>query len=222
MRLKSASTFIPSFDELDFEETLSAPASAEAQAAIELPPFLPRAEREPPVDDTTDLVANARLAAAAEARAAADRQIERLRAEHEAALEAARRQWAEEQAAALSERFAQAVEEIGERIADSVGRVLLPFLGTELRDAASRALIAQIVPLFSGADGALIQVSAPADLAAALRQVFPAGQAVEFVESDGGEVRIVAGETVIETRIAAWADKLEGRGPDRRQRRSAR
>ena len=51
---------------------------------------------------------------------------------------------------------------------------------------------------------------------------FPAGQAVEFVESDSGEVRIVAGETVIETRIGAWADKLEGRGPDRRQRRPAR
>lgn len=222
MKLKSASTFIPSFDELDFEEVLSVSAGAEAPEAIDLPPFLPRAEREPPVDDTTDLVANARLAAAAEARAAADRQIDRLRAEHEAAMEAARRQWAEEMAGALSERFAQAVDEIGERIADSIGRVLLPFLGTELRDAASRALIAQIVPLFGGMDGALIQVRAPAAMTQALRGAFPAGQAVEFVESDSGEVRIVAGETVIETRIGAWADKLEGRGPDRRQRRPAR
>lgn len=221
MKLKSAGPFIPSFDELDFEETLSVPAGADVPEAIELPSFLPRAEREPAAADTTDLVANARLAAAAEARAAADRQIERLRAEHEAALETARRQWTDELARALSDSFARAVEEIGERIADSVGRVLLPFLGTELRDAASRALIAQIVPLFGGADGALIQVRAPADMMPALRRVFPPGQAVEFVESEGGEVRIVAGETVIETRIAAWADRLEGRGPDRRQRRPA-
>lgn len=217
MKLKSASSLIPSFDDAEFEDAMSAPASLDTPGAIDLPPFLQRAEREPAADDTTDLIANARLAAAAEARAAADRQIERLRAEHAAALETAHRQWSEELAASLSEQFAQAVDQIGERMADSVGRVLLPFLGRELRDAASRALISQIVPLFSGADGALIQVSAPRDMTEALRRVFPAGQAVEFVESETGEVRIVAGETVIETRIGAWADKLEGRGPDRRR-----
>lgn len=218
MKLKSATNCIPSFD----EDQIEIPPFA-AEEAIELPSFLQRTEREEEEpDDTTDLIANARLAAAAETRAAADRQIERLRDEHEAALAAARRQWTEEFAAELSQRFAEAVGEIGERVCDSVGRVLLPFLGHELRDAASRALIAQIVPLFGGADGTLIRISAPDDIAETLRRVFPPGQAVEFVASETGEVRIVAGETVIETRIAHWADKLEGRGPDRRSRRPAR
>ncbi len=67
----------------------------------------------------------------------------------------------------------------------------------------------------------MIRVSGPADLLATLRGVFPAGTAVEFAETEAVDVSIVLGETVIETRIAAWVARLRGQGPDRRRRPAA-
>ncbi|TCR63646.1 hypothetical protein [Bosea sp. BK604] len=219
MKHRSAAEFIPSFDisELDIVE-ITPDAPAPAIAPIELPSFLTKAPPREPAPDLEQIFENGRAAGRVEAQLAAEEQLARLQSEHAAALESARQAWADEVATVLAAQVPQALDDVGERIADTVGRLLRPFLATELRAAASRALIEQITPLLSGTDGALVRVAGPQMLVETLRRVFPPERAVSFEENDAAEVTILVGETMIETRIGAWIARLEGQGPDRRRR----
>ncbi|KRE15757.1 hypothetical protein ASE63_16075 [Bosea sp. Root381] len=220
MKHRPAADFIPKLGIEEAGDLGFAEAVTEAAAEdIELPAFLPKTPREPP-PDLDAIFASGRQAGLAEARAEAEAQLAALRQEAAASLEEARQRWAEEVATPLTTQVPEALDALGERLADATGRLLRPFFDSELRDAASRALIDQIRPLLAGDDGMLIRVSGPAALLETLRHVFPAGCAVEFVENDATDVRIVAGETTIETRIAAWVARLEGTGPDRRRRKT--
>ena len=239
MKHRPASDFIPSFDssdgfesfesfeppefELDTGVEAVAPVAVAVRAAppvdaIELPAFLPKTPRQPKGPDLDSVFENGRQAGLAEQQALAQQELDRQRGESARTLDEARQRWAEEVAAPLATQISQALETLSESLADRVGRLLQPFLGTELRDAACRSLIAQIGPLLAGADGAAIRVSGPALLLATLRDVFPPGGAVEFIENDRTEVIVMTSETTIETRIADWVSRLEGRGPDRRRR----
>jgi hypothetical protein len=215
---RSAADFIPSF-EIDEGELALLPEAGTAapEAEIELPAFLPRTPREPP-PDLDAIYENGRQAGLVEARAEAEAAAARQAQEAEAALEQARLAWTEAVATPLAAELPRALDALTESLAETTGRLLRPFLEGELSDAASRALIDQIRPLLSGQDGALIRVSGPAELLATLRSVFPAGSPVEFTETEAVDVAIVVGETVIETRIAAWVARLRGQGPDRRRR----
>lgn len=221
MKHRSAADFIPSFEIGEGELALLPDAgTATPEPEIELPAFLPRTPREPP-PDLDAIYENGRQAGLAEARAEAEAVAAREAQAAEAALEQARLAWTEAVAMPLAAEFPRALDALAERLAETTGRLLRPFLEGELRDAASRALIDQIRPLLSGGDGSLIRVSGPADLMATLRGVFPAGTPVEFAEIEAVDVSIVLGETVIETRIAAWVARLRGQGPDRRRRPAA-
>lgn len=222
MKHRPAADFIPSFDVEDIAiealaETVTGAADPED---IELPSFLPKTPREPP-PDLDAIFERGRRAGLAEGRAEAEMQAQSLQDEAEAALAQARQAWADAVAEPLAARIPDALAALGENLADVTGRLLRPFLQSEMADAASRALIDQLRPLLSGDDGVLIRVSGPARLVETLRQVFPAGCAVEFTETDATDVSIVVGETTIETRIEAWVARLQGRGPDRRRRPAA-
>ena len=220
MKHRPAGDFIPSFDVEDIDIADIAGAVTAAADEIELPAFLPKTPREPP-PDLDAIFESGRKAGLAEARAEAELQAACLQQQAAVALDQARRTWADEVAAQLATQIPEAFQALGESLFDTTGRLLRPFLDGELHDAASRALIDQIRPLLAGEDGMLISVSGPAMLIETLRHVFPAGCAVEFTENDATDVRIVAGETTIETRIEAWVARLEGRGPDRRRRPAA-
>lgn len=221
MKHRSAADFIPSFEIEEGELGLVPETGGGAQdASIELPAFLPHTPREPP-PDLDAIFENGRQAGLAEARAEAEAAAARQAQEAEAALEQARLAWTEAVATPLADELPRALDALTNSLAETTGRLLQPFLERELRDAASRALIDQIRPLLSGGDGALIRVSGPADLLATLRGVFPAGTPVEFTQTEAVDVAIVLGETVIETRIAAWVARLRGQGPDRRRRPAA-
>ena len=222
MKHRPAGDFIPSFDfeEVELADIAEAVTGAADTEEIELPSFLPKTPREPP-PDLDAIFERGRQAGLAEARIEAEAQLVRQSQASAEALEQARQTWADEVSARLSAQIPEALQALGESLADATGRLLRPFLESEMRDAASRALIDQIRPLIAGEDGVLIRVSGPAILLETLRHVFPAGCAVEFVENDATDVSSVAGETAIETRIEAWVARLEGRGPDRRRRRAA-
>ncbi len=218
MKHRSAADFIPSFEIGEGELALLPEAgTATSEPEIELPAFLPRTPREPP-PDLDAIYESGRQAGLAEARAEAEAAAARQAQAADAALEQARLAWTEAVATPLATELPRALDALAERLAETTGRLLRPFLEGELRDAASRALIDQIRPLLSGGDGSLIRVSGPAD---PLRGVFPAGTPVEFAETEAVDVSIVLGETVIETRIAAWVARLRGQGPDRRRRPAA-
>lgn len=218
MRHRPAADFIPSFDASEANiAAIIEEAPLPEIAPIEIPSFLPKLPREP-APDVEQIFEDGRQAGLAEGQAAMAEQLARLQVEHAAALECARQTWADEVAATLAAQLPPALDAIGTEVADTVGRLLRPFLAVELRDAASRALIEQITPLLAGADGPLVRVAGPRALVEALRRVFPPERAATFEENDAAEVTILAGETMIETRIDAWIARLDGHGPDRRRR----
>ncbi|CAN7715399.1 hypothetical protein LJR009_002216 [Bosea sp. LjRoot9] len=220
MKHRPVSDFIPSFDIEEISPPdVAAESAASDSAAVELPPFLLKLPREP-APDLDQIFENGRQAGLTEGRAETERHMTALRREAAETLAGERRSWADDVAMRLEAELPKALEALGETLSDTVGRLLCPFLEAELRDAASRALIEQITPLLAGSDGSLIRISGPARILTTLRSVFPEGRAVEFAESDAVEVAIVAQDTVIETRIEAWVARLEGKGPDRRRRRS--
>ena len=161
MKHRPASDFIPSFDatEIDVDIPVETIAVAEP-TTIELPVFLPKAPREPP-PDLSAIFENGRQAGLAEAREQARQELERERDAAARTLEEERRLWADAVAAPLATQIPEALSALAESLADRVGVLLQPFLGDELRDAACRALIAQIGPLLAGADGSRLEGRGP-------------------------------------------------------------
>jgi hypothetical protein len=168
-----------------------------------------------PADDLARRIDEAYARGADEARLTADAEYEQrlaqalARAEEERAAERAR--WASEQAGELATRLTAAVEALETRIADAVGRILTPFLTAELRSKSVEALGESIKILLSGAGQPALRVSGPEDLLSALRERLGAAAAGIAWEPNGAiEVAVSSDDSVIETEIQSWTDRLSG------------
>ena len=146
-----------------------------------------------------------------EARAAAthERLLEQERAAAEARLRAEQTRWAAEEGARLAQSLSGAIEALAERLADQAGRLLEPFVEARILARALAELRQALGQLLAGGEGAGVRVCGPADLLAALREGAGASAAaVEFVEAEGIDVRIVAADSIIESRLAEWMERL--------------
>ena len=166
-----------------------------------------------PADDLARQVSEAFARGADEARLAADAEHEhvlaqalaRLREEH--AAERAR--WARDEADELAQRLEAAAEALETRIGDAVGRVLAPFLTAELRRKSVEALADSIGTILSGASRPPLRIGGPEDLLAALRErLGPGAGAVDWQPNGGVEVTVISDDTIIETEIQGWMDRL--------------
>ena len=190
---------------LDFGATAPIP-TAQARAPMSVVP------PGDPADDLARRVSEAFARGADEARLSADSEYEQklaqVLARAEEARSAERARWTSEQAEVLAARMTAAVEALETRIADAVGRVLAPFLAAELRRVSVEALAESIGTLLSGGRPAL-RVSGPEDLLAALRQRLGDGAiSVEWEPNDAVEVTVSADDSLIETEIQSWSDRL--------------
>ncbi|MFG1425756.1 hypothetical protein [Roseixanthobacter glucoisosaccharinicivorans] len=149
--------------------------------------------------------ASAALAAANEAAAQARIQDQ---AEFDARLAEARAAWAREEGEVLAQHLQKAVGELEHRISDTVAHVLTPFLDTEIRAKAVTDLCALMRTRLAGASGAAVRISAPADLLEAMRVGLGERPGLAFVEEAGPEIRVVADDTLMETQLAAWSERL--------------
>ena len=148
-------------------------------------------------------------------RAAADAEYAALLAAKDAAFEeklaAERQKWAADEGARLSALFASGLADVEQRIAAQVGRILKPLFAEEVRRAAVSALSQTLTEMLAKGTYARIVVSGPADLVSVLQaRIGPVDAALSFVVSDGVDVTVNADETVLETRIGAWATCLDG------------
>jgi hypothetical protein len=121
-----------------------------------------------------------------------------------------RAKWSDQQAAAIVSGFAAACRELETNIATSVARILQPFLADAVRDKAVAALIEQIAALTSSSPVPVFRISGPADLLDLVRtQLDTAGRTgIDYQVTDGIEIRVVADQTMIETQISAWTERL--------------
>jgi len=121
-----------------------------------------------------------------------------------------RAKWSDQQAATIVGGFETACREIETNIASSVARILLPFLADAVRDKAIGSLVEQIAALTGNSPVPVFKITGPGELLDLVRSQLQTARrtGIEYEAADTFEVRVVADQTVIETQIAAWSERL--------------
>lgn len=169
-----------------------------------------RSENRP---DPTPLVEAAVAAAIdaerAEAAAAAVRAAAAAEEVRTAALDAARRQWSETEGARLGRQIAEGFAALEQTLSDAVGKALVPVLAAGQRAVMLAAFQDAVRTLLSDSDGRVFRIVGPADLLAAVAAACPGLEdRATLVAGEGPELVVEADPARIETRFAAWADRL--------------
>lgn len=122
-----------------------------------------------------------------------------------------RAKWSDQQAVAIVNGFTNACRELEANIASSVARILQPFLADAVRDKAVEALIEQISALTCSSPVPVFRVSGPGDLLELVKAQLETARrtGIEYQAADTLEIRVVADQTVIETRMQAWTARLK-------------
>ncbi|KQO89302.1 hypothetical protein [Methylorubrum extorquens] len=191
----------------------AAPAPIELQAELE--PFLPRAAATTlrPAEDREALIAAAEARGREQGRAEAMEEWSAQAALERAAQQAlfeegvaqARRDWTEAQSEILVQGFVAAMQALEATLSDRVARLIAPVLGQALQRQALDELSIALKRILAEPQRAAVQVRGPDDLIAALAARLGGSTGIAFEAAEGPEVTVRAGETVIETELAAWS-----------------
>lgn len=124
-------------------------------------------------------------------------------------MTAERQCWVREQGTLLADRIADSCRELEYGLAETVAQILEPFLISVLRQRAVSSFTEQLKALLSDRAMPVLRINAPPDLIEALRvKLGAAAPTIEYVPSDHPEIHVVADQTVIETQIQAWIDRI--------------
>lgn len=128
-------------------------------------------------------------------------------------LATARSEWTETEADRLATSMGDAFAALEARISDVLARILIPFVSGAMRDRAldeAKQAIGGLLsqPLPAGSTPPVITVRGPQDLLAALKERLGAPEGVVFCAAPGAEIEASCADTLIETRLGAWADRL--------------
>ena len=159
-------------------------------------------------------IAAARAQAFEEGRASATEEFkavfERERELYEKQLALERLAWVNREADQLSEQLTAGLSELETRIADTVSELLKPFLVGAVRRRVIDDLLRAIDTLVTSENGVTLEISGPEDLQQVLREKLEGKNIrLAFISGGGPELRIVAGQTVLETQLAGWMTKVE-------------
>jgi hypothetical protein len=150
----------------------------------------------------------------AAARAALDAQLVDLKAAHGRELAAERQAWVHGEAETLEKRLASGLGALERSIAQAAARALAPFLQAEVRRQAIADLGAELEQLLAGGEAIGVSVTGPEDLLQALRERLacsPLARAgsITYAANAEPDVRIVVGDSLLQTRLAAWVRRIE-------------
>jgi len=186
-------------------QTYSQPQS-QSQPQLQSPPPASKAEA-PAVNLLDDAFRRGHAAGVAEgeSRIAEERVRSAIRLGEE------RAKWSDQQAVAVVSGFETACREIETNIASSVARILLPFLADAVRDKAIGSLVEQIAALTGNSPVPVFKVTGPSELLELVKTQLGTARRTgfEYEAADTFEVRVVADQTVIETQITAWSERLK-------------
>lgn len=169
------------------------------EEAVQIPSVLLQAARE-------EGISEGRAAASAEY----ETHIARERLAFETRLAAERDKWARQESEILSGGIKASFADVESNIAVSVERVLTPFVAGAMRRGMVDLLAENVGVLLDGSERPVIAIHGPEDLLAMLREKLGAhSSAIEFSPDTSIDVRIVAGHTMIESRIGAWLERIK-------------
>jgi hypothetical protein len=178
----------------------------QSQPQFQSPSPAPELEA-PPVNLLDDAYRRGHAAGEAEA----DARVAEERVRSAIRLGEERAKWSDQQADAIVSGFESACREIETNIASSVARILLPFLAEAVRDKAIGSLVEQIAALTGNSPVPVFKVTGPSDLLDLVRTQLEASRrtGIQYEAAETLEVRVVADQTVIETQIAVWGERLK-------------
>lgn len=126
-----------------------------------------------------------------------------------ARLAAERAKWTQDESDKLAGTIGAAFAEIEANIADCVARVLRAFLIDRLRRKVVDELAENIGVLLGGKEHPVIEISGAEDLVAALREKLSVlSAAIEFSPNHSSDVKVVVDQTIINSRIEAWIQRI--------------
>lgn len=177
------------------------------QPQLQAPPPQAAATEAPPANLLDDAYRRGHAAGLAEG----DAKLAEERVRSAIRLGEERAKWSDQQAVALVSGFEGACREIEANIASSVARILLPFLGEAVRDKAIGSLVEQIAALTGNSSVPAFRVTGPSELLGHVKTQLEASRrtGIVYETSETLEVRVLADQTVIETQISAWRERLE-------------
>ncbi|MFG1430640.1 hypothetical protein V5F44_08490 [Xanthobacter sp. V2C-8] len=184
-----------------------------AQAAAPPPPTFTQEEVGLAVSQAVrEAVTKARAELAA-SEAARQEDAERFEATLRDRLATARAEWAEAEGDRLAASMGEAFQVMETRICDVLGRILAPFASEAMRGRAlddARHAIAALISQPTLPDSPLpaITVRGPADLLAVLKDRLGDPEGVTFSPGPGAEIETTCADTLIETRLGAWVQRL--------------
>jgi hypothetical protein len=178
----------------------------QSQPQLQSPPPAPEPEA-PSVNLLDDAYRRGHAAGVAEA----DGRVAEERVRSAIRLGEERAKWSDQQAIAIVSGFESACREIETNIASSVARILLPFLADAVRDKAIGSLVEQIAALTGNSPVPVFKVTGPSELLDLVRTQLEASRrtGIQYEAAETLEVRVVADQTVIETQITTWSERLK-------------
>jgi hypothetical protein len=146
----------------------------------------------------------------AAARAEYEAQFLQDRLAFEARLIAERDRWTCQESEKLSEDIKASFVDVESNIACIVERLLTPFIIDALRRRMIELLAETVSVLLGGRERSIIEIRGPEDLLAMLREKLAAfSGAIDYSPDDSIDVRILADQTMIESRIGAWLERIQ-------------
>jgi hypothetical protein len=120
--------------------------------------------------------------------------------------------WSERESEKLADKIGEGLREISTHLGDLMARILRPFLG----DAAYRQAIAELFvaleAMIGKEEGITLEIFGPEDLLQPLRaKLGTKNIAAVFTPTETVDVRVIAGQTILETCIGTWMRKIEER-----------
>ena len=135
--------------------------------------------------------------------------LEAERAYYAQQLELERFTWANREAEKLAELFATGIQEIEANVANVTARILKPFLAESAHRQAIAELLQALETLIGKNQDMTLEISGPEDLLQLIREKLrDRNVAALFSPGTDVDVRVVAGQTILETSLGAWMDKL--------------
>lgn len=182
-----------------------APGESEPLAEPALPP--------PPAVDVAaeraEAFAEGRAEAEAELAARHAAQIAALEQAHAAEIAALAARYEADYAAALAAQFSTMAQEAADRVAGAVAPVLAPLLSEALTVRAVADLAKMVAEGLQAGEGLTITVKGPQNLFTQLTAHFTEPAPVfRHVETADVDLTVEFGDTVLVTRMAAWADTV--------------
>ena len=124
-------------------------------------------------------------------------------------LELERFTWANREAEKLAGQVAEGLAALKTEIVDVTARILKPFLAESVHRRAVDDLLEALEILIGKNQGITLEIFGPEDLLQLIREkLSDRNVAALFSPAEGVDIRVVAGQTILETSLEAWMAQL--------------